>query len=103
MCEGDCKPVLPGEMDQTTVHLPSLAQSHNLWPHVIEIFEHLVYLMLNLLRASSTQYRKYPIDNMKIFVNIIFVVTMQLQKLRKFCNTKIWSHTVVVLTLQRIP
>ena len=81
MCEGDCEPVLPGEMDRTTVHSPSLAQSHNLWPHVIEILEQLAYLTLNLPHASSTQYRKYPIDNMKIFVNIIFVVTMQLRKL----------------------
>ena len=35
---------------------------------------------------------------MKIFVNIIFVETMQLRKLRKFCTTKIWSHTVFGIT-----
>ena len=48
--------VLPGEVNRTTVHLPIIAQSHNLWPHVIEILEQLAHLTLNLPRTSSTQY-----------------------------------------------
>ena len=67
---GDCEPILPGEMDQTTVHSPSLTQSHNLWPHMIEILEQLVYiiyLMLNLPRASDLLTKILYYENLELY------------------------------------